>query len=159
MEGPATGMRSLATIMVAFPRFQALKVVWCADISIPRPSARSSRPIRIGTVSIRDKRIFDRPIDAERWIVPTESGGSRGVVEIGHLIGHFSVVHQCLESMPEAGGYVKRDAILSRKFHGAPFAERVGVRPDIDNNVVNCAPCAPDQLDLFVRCPLEMNSA
>jgi hypothetical protein len=73
--------------------------------------------IRVVTITADDRdRLLDGPADCEGRIIPAHAVDELWRVRIGHLIEHFGVVGQRLETVRHEGRYV-------RHYQSAPAAQ------------------------------------
>src|SRR5581483_10425634 len=79
-------------------------------------------------------------------------------IKLRHLIEDLRVVFHRLKPMREAFGDVEHPAVLCRQFHGNPLEKKGRVRPKINNDVIENAPRASDQLCLRKGGQLIMHS-
>ena len=98
----------------------------------PGDSAIVSRQFRIGKIGkwtangilVAQNRIFNRPLDADRRIVPKYSAIVLGIEKITALVGDKAFFRKNAKAVRETGGNEKLLAVFRGKFHANPFLER-----------------------------------
>src|SRR5579862_4061102 len=104
-------------------------------------------------IEIRPRRVFgrylrwrDRPPNRETRIVPSHTPFPFGRVGGAREIKRFGVVLKRQDGMRKALRHIHHETVLGAQFRAEPLAERGRTRPEIENDVMERAANAANEL-------------